>query len=291
MVYVETNDTNPLNAGDYYLPDGKPLMDMVEFFAANIHKRTVNGLIQPTLYFNPELTRLLEPDPADTLNTGYRKYVKGLQDKGIKVLITIIGDHQGIGLATMNSVQTTQFANILAHAVEKYNLDGIGFSDHYADADYFVATSYSEIITKLHALMPSGKLITVNDWGHTASLSDDAKACIDYAYHGYWGTSYYASGLLGKAHWSAMSLNLGSFYNSSWVLQINDNAYRTFEDGFAAICNFNLRRSSETDPIRVFEALADGAYDVTEVVRDGGDRPQDWTFISGGYEITMDDVQ
>lgn len=112
MVYIETNDTNPLNAGDYLLPDGKPLLDMVEFFAANIHKRIVNGTEEPTLYFNPELTRLLEPDPLDPVNTGYRKYVQGLQKKGIKVLITIIGDHQQIGLATMNPKQTTQFARI-----------------------------------------------------------------------------------------------------------------------------------------------------------------------------------
>ena len=43
-IYVETNDVNPLNAGDYKLPDGTPYADIVELFASNIHKRTVNGV-------------------------------------------------------------------------------------------------------------------------------------------------------------------------------------------------------------------------------------------------------
>ena len=72
------------------------------------------------------MTNLLE-------NGGYQTYVKPLQDKGIKVLLTVLGDWQGIGVANMNDTQTTQFAKILAHAVEKYGLDGIGFDDEYAN--------------------------------------------------------------------------------------------------------------------------------------------------------------
>lgn len=31
QVYVETNDVNPLNAGDYYYMDGTPVVNIVEF--------------------------------------------------------------------------------------------------------------------------------------------------------------------------------------------------------------------------------------------------------------------
>lgn len=31
-IYVETNDTNPLNAGDYMLSNGKPFAGIVELF-------------------------------------------------------------------------------------------------------------------------------------------------------------------------------------------------------------------------------------------------------------------
>lgn len=50
VIYVETNDTNPLNAGDYKLSNGEPFAGIVELFASNIHKRTVNGVVEPTLY-------------------------------------------------------------------------------------------------------------------------------------------------------------------------------------------------------------------------------------------------
>lgn len=135
-IYVETNDVNPLNAGDYKLPDGTPYADIVELFASNIHKRTVNGVVEPTLYLNDKMTNLLE-------NDGYLTYVKPLQDMGIKVLLTVLGDWQGIGVANMNDTQTTQFAKILAYAVEKYGLDGIGFDDEYADYSSTNSTSFS----------------------------------------------------------------------------------------------------------------------------------------------------
>lgn len=62
VIYVETNDTNPLNAGDYKLSNGEPFAGIVELFASNIHKRTVNGVVEPTLYLNDKMTNLLEND-------------------------------------------------------------------------------------------------------------------------------------------------------------------------------------------------------------------------------------
>lgn len=303
MVYIETNDVNPLNAGDYYLPDGTPVFDMVEFFASNIHKRIDNGILEPTLYLNPELTRLLEPDPQNPNSTGYKKYVRELQEKGIRVLITVIGDWQGIGLATMNNTQTTQFAQILAHVVEKYELDGIGFSDHYANASSLNLTSYSEIISKLHDLMPSDKLITVNDWGATNTLNTDALACIDYIYHGYWGYNNYITPNLNidRYRWSPISLNIGNVFTKFQCRTLSDKAYFAYEDGYGAICSFNLRTRSDRDPSPVLEAIIAGAYyEQMENIFNGndqflycanGDRPQDWPFIPGGYTITMDEIQ
>lgn len=162
-IYVETNDTNPLNAGDYMLSNGKPFAGIVELFASNIHKRTVNGVVEPTLFLNDKMTNLLE-------NGGAQKYVKGLQDKGIKVVLTVLGDWQGIGVANMNDTQTTKFAKILAHAVEKYGLDGIGFDDEYSNySSSLISGSFGSIITKLRNLMPAGKLITVFQWGNYGS--------------------------------------------------------------------------------------------------------------------------
>ena len=281
-IYVETNDTNPLNAGDYTMSNGKPFAGIVELFASNVRKRTVNGVVEPTLYLNDKMTNLLE-------NNGYLTYVKPLQDKGIKVLLTVLGDHQGIGVASMNSTQTTQFAQILAHAVAKYGLDGIGFDDEYADDGGSTnSTSYSEIILKLHALMPADKLITVFDWGYPSSISTEARACIDYAYHGYFGTSFVGASLVDKTRWSPVSTNLGGATNPS---TLNSLATRTRSQGYGAFMFFNLRRSSQVNPLNMFSATASGLYNGLTVTNANGNRAQDWTFVPAGYEINMDEVQ
>ena len=59
------------------LSDGTAYADIVEFFAANLNKETVNGVVRPTLYLNDKMTNLLE-------NGGAATYVAGLQAKGIK---------------------------------------------------------------------------------------------------------------------------------------------------------------------------------------------------------------
>lgn len=287
-MYVEVNDTNPLNAGDYQLSDGRPLAGIVELFASNIHKETVNGVVRPTLYLNDKLTNVLE-------NGGAAKYVKGLQDKGIKVLLTVLGDWQGIGVANMNATQTTQFAEILAYVVEKYGLDGIGFDDEYSDYPWIGGvnnTSYSEIITKLHALMPADKLITVFYWGNTNRINSAAWACVDYAYPGNFSAYTYQSNPspLTKAQWSPMALNLGNTYDDSDLEQIYNNSARVASEGYGAIMTFNIRRSSDVDPLPVFEMIAAGAYE-DEVTCANGNRPQDWTFVPSGYTITVDDAQ
>lgn len=286
-VYVETNDVNPLNAGDYYFEDtGESFIDIVELFAANIHKDNAGN---PTLYLNDKLTPVLE-------NGGVEKYVRPLQDNyGIKVLLTVLGDWQEIGVANMTNTQADQFAAILAYVVEKYGLDGIGFDDEYADYPWFGSgavnnTSYSRIITTLRSLMPDDKLITVFDWGNTNTINTAAASCIDYAYHGYFGDYRTSSNITGmnKTRWSPVSLNLGENNSTSTV---QDYASRAKNEGYGAMMCFNLRPSSDRDPLPVFQALSDGAYGGRTVACDDGDRSRDAGSVSTGYTISYSDVQ
>lgn len=287
VVYVETNDTNPLNAGDYVLSDGTAFVDIVELFASNLQKRTVDGVIQPVLKLNDKLTRVLEPDPSAPTTTGYHKYVKPLQDKGIKVLLTVLGNWDEISVASMNDTQTTQFAQIVAYVVNRYNLDGVGFDDEYAGYTSTNNTSYSQIIKKVRNLLPN-KIITVFDWGNTDTLDAEALAMIDYAYHGFFGTSFISSGLVDKSRWSPMSLNLGYNYNT-YLSTIYNNALRAKNEGYGALMCFNLRRTSDVNSTNVFITMASAMYGQS-VVCDGGDRPQDWDFISTGLTFTYADV-
>ena len=194
--YIETNDTNPLNAGDYFDENGEPFFDIVELFASNIHKETVNGQVRPTLYLNDKLTPVLE-------GTGVTTYVRPLREVGIKVLLTVLGDWQGVGVANMTDTQAEQFAEILAYAVEKYGLDGIGFDDEYANySGSLVSGSFGNIITKLHAKLPADKLITVFAYGYTNQINSAAGALIDYAYTNftYWNGTPGISGVT-KDRW------------------------------------------------------------------------------------------
>lgn len=277
--YVETNDVNPLNAGDYVLEDGEtPFFDIVELFAANIHKDDAGN---PTLYLNDKLAPVLEDGGVNT-------YVRPLQDKGIKVLLTVLGDWQHIGVANMTSAQTTQFAEILAYAVEKYGLDGIGFDDEYADYYSTNSTSYSEIISKLHALMPSNKIITVFDWGNTHTINSAAAACIDYAYHGYFGSymglEYCDITGMTNERWSASSLNLGNYNSTSTA---SDYASRTMNDGYGAMMFFNLRTRNDRDPLALFDAVSEVIW-LESVSCDNGNRSRDAGSDPDGYTITYD---
>lgn len=277
VCYVETNDVNPLNAGDYWLEEGYTFFDIVELFASNIHKETVNGQVRPTLYLNDKLTNVLENGGVDT-------YVRPLQENGIKVLLTVLGDWQEIGLSNMTNTQADQFATILAYVVEKYGLDGIGFDDEYSGTSETNSTSYTRIITKLHELMPSNKLITVFDWGGTYTIDEtQACPCIDYAYHGYFGSYVGTPGLCTTAKWSPVSLNLGYSYSASTVRIQAENAKN---GGYGAIMCFNLRTRSDNDPLPILQAISDVAYGGQEVSCDDGDRPRTAGSVPSGYTIT-----
>ena len=293
VVYVETNDVNPLNAGDYCM-DGAPFVDIVELFAANIHKETVNGVVRPTLYLNDKLTPVLE-------DGGYLDYVVPLQEKGMKVLLTVLGDWAGLGVANMNATQRQQFAEILAYAVDAYGLDGIGFDDEYANySGSLISGSFGDIIVRLRALLGDDKLITVFQYGNYGSsqISATAGAQIDYAYPNFnsWYSSSSISGVT-TPHWAPYSLNLGYNYGSYYSSYFQNIASSAVSGGYGALMFFNLRRRSDVDPLPVFQYYAAGAYGSTvsmctnvESGVTAGDRPRDAGSVDGGFTITYDDI-
>lgn len=167
---VETNDTDPRNALSYHLGENANdpcLFSIIEFFASNIHK-DANG--DPSIYFNPELAPLL----ADTAT-----YVKPLKDAGVKAVLSVLGDRQGIGVANMTESQADKFTDILTHIVKVYGLDGISFDDEYADYTSTISGSYSRVIKQLRAKLDAKfptehKLIGVDQWGNYAQIDAEA---------------------------------------------------------------------------------------------------------------------
>lgn len=296
MVYVETNDVNPLNALCWEMND-KKFIDILNLFASNIHK-DADGY--PTVYLNDKLTRILEPDPNNPTETGFHKYVEPLQAAGIKVCMTSLGDWQGIGLSNMTPQMADRYADILVYCVDRYGLDGINLDDEYSAAEGTVYNSYSHVIKALHAKLDAKfgvgkKLITVFQWGAYNQIDVTAGGMIDYADHGTFGPNVFisSSSILGVTNdrWMPQAIKLGNSYVPYLLQQITNRSSETASGNYAGIMMFNLRPANDVSPQPVFQAIADGAYN-SATVSNVCETPytQDWTFIPGGFELTKDDV-
>lgn len=285
FVYVETNDVNPLNAMNYYLADDTPFFDYVCFFSSNIHTETVNNVVRPTLYLNPELCPYLcnNGSPVTT-------YTAEIHNNGQEAVLAVLGDWANSGLSTMSDTQAYQLAYILCCVVTQCGFDGILFDDEYSGTNTIVSGSYSGIIDYFKQLCPNKKVF-VFDWGGTSSISSTAAAKINYAHHGYFGyyVPYTYSNIVGMtaARWSPISIELGQTYGTSTLSTFQTWAYNAKQGGYGQIMFYNLRTYAEVDPTPVLNKIATGAGWSTPVVFDGEEHAQ-LDPVTGGCTITYD---
>ncbi len=122
IAYVEVNNHQLANAGCFVnTENGKPFFDMVGIFAANINGADPNA---PRVYFNPQVDAILNKSSQ----------VGQLQAQGIKVLLTLLGNHENSGWACMTNEKAIQtFANEVVDVVQKYHLDGVDIDDEYSN--------------------------------------------------------------------------------------------------------------------------------------------------------------
>lgn len=121
VVYLEVNDCNPLNILEYNLTDGTPFFDAVILFAANINYDSDNDVVY--LNNNPNVQALL--DNSDT-------YLQPLRERGIKVYLGLLGNHDAAGLAQLSGWGAEQWAQSVAEACHQYKLDGVNLDDEYS---------------------------------------------------------------------------------------------------------------------------------------------------------------
>lgn len=122
ICYFEVNDTNPLNALEYLLEDGTPFFDAVVLFAGNINWNAQRGKVY--MHANPNVQALLDD---------HQTYLQPLRQKGIKVLLCILGNHDAAGVAGLSDYGCEQFGYELAQICRDYQLDGIAFDDEYSN--------------------------------------------------------------------------------------------------------------------------------------------------------------
>lgn len=242
-VYIETNDVNPLNAGEYYFCNSSPreeVVDHVILFASNIRGNATSAW----LHHNQNQTHIL--NNVSTL-------VQPLQNKGIKVLLGLLGDHTGVGFANLNSDMIDSFAQQVATCVNTKGLDGVLLDDEYARYDLAPAglptpssSILSSLILKLRELLPTKKIMVFWFGDYMPGISPAAINAIDY-FHPNYGCHSTTSGIP-ASKWSKLTIretNQGGTDNTEQSIRYCSASYGDYGE----VMLFNLRPLGATTNI------------------------------------------
>ncbi len=121
--FFEVNDTNPLNALQWKMTDGRYLVNYLVLFAANINYDREKGEVY--IYTNPQVTYILAHN---------EEVLQPLRKHGIKVILGLLGNHDESGLAQLSDIGAKDFAQKIAAMCYAYNLDGVNFDDEYSNS-------------------------------------------------------------------------------------------------------------------------------------------------------------
>ena len=252
--YIETNDINPLNAGEYYFTGTNPqeqVIDNVILFASNI-RGTANTV---QLYHNDNQTYIL--NNASTL-------IAPLQAKGIKVSLGLLGDHTGVGFCNLSPAMVESFAQQIAACVTKHKLDGVDFDDEYAK--YWMApanlptpstTIFGNLIKRVRQLLP-GKLITVFHFGGYTNFDATTMNAISYMWPNF-GIDQNPPAGLGNGQWARMSIHCTNPIPSTSQIQSCAANY----SGYGAIMMFNFRNTDHSGLMNNFASKVWGGKTVS----------------------------
>jgi len=234
--YIEVNSNSILDVGKYTLAsNGANVFDIGIIFAANINYNTTTQ--QAVLYFNPQVTTTL---------SNYTTTIQPLQNQGIKVLLSILGNHQGAGICNFPSQAAAQaFAQQLANAVTTYGLDGIDFDDEYADygtngTGQPNTSSFVYLVTALRSLMPT-KIISFYDYGPAASELSYGGVTVGSKVNYSWNAIYGSWSVpnvpgLTKSQLGPAAIDIGSTGQST----ANSLATQTVSNGYGVYLTYNL---------------------------------------------------
>ncbi len=186
MAYIEVNSNRVENAECYIDSNQQPFFKMVSIFAANINGSDPN---KPVIYLNPQV--------ASTVSS---TQIQHLHQKGIKVLVTLLGNHQNAGWSCMTNANAAEkFADDVVNFVNQYELDGIDIDDEYSKCEI---NNYSMIMmAKAIKSHPGfkGKLLTkalYNDYNYFKSSYQEHKLS-DYLDYG-WEMTYSNNDFMGR---------------------------------------------------------------------------------------------
>lgn len=261
VCYVEVNNNDIRNVGKYYLASGQQLFDIGIIFAANINYNTATQKAE--LFFNTQVSNVLANKAT---------YIQPLQAKGIKVLLSVLGNHQGAGICNFpTQAAANDFAQQLANAVNTYGLDGIDFDDEYADygangTGQPNAFSFVYLVTALRNLLPN-KIISFYFYGPAASrLSYNGVTVgskVNYSWNAIYGT-YSVPNVPGltSANLGPAAIDIQSTASST----ATSLAQRTKTEGYGIYLTYNL---PNTNVSGYLSGVSNALYGQSTVYNDG----------------------
>lgn len=253
MAVFEVNDRNPLSAMSFTLAgSGKQLFDQVVLFASNINYNAATG--QVYLHHNENVQALL-----DNVN----KYIRPLQERGMKVILGILGNHDMSGISTLSALGSKDFAQSVKQTIEGYGLDGVFLDDEYTDYNaaasttnpLFAPQSYensSRLAYDIKQAMPDKLVISYKYSGLYKGVAIDGHQpgeFFDYVVNDYWDTANPVDtypGLrqnqAGTGSWNCSDWSQCIPANGAWTQRFSLEGMRT--EGYGIMMVYNLN----TDP-------------------------------------------
>lgn len=274
---MEVNDTNPLNNLSFTLKkSGKYLIDAVILFSANINYDSKSGRVY--VYCNPNVQHLLD---------NREKYLKPLQDRGMKVILGILGNHDRAAIDNLADETARLFAQECKGLIDAYNLDGVFLDDEYsatispAPAGFVEPSrdAASRLCYELDRAMPD-KLVVVYVLGGTYKLNPvDGKQpgeYIDYGLHDYGQHNDLESHYPGLPK-SGMGMYSQEFARAHWAEYSELRSMR--DNGYGAHMIFamdpNRGNTNVQRQLNALQNCASAFYD-DDMVFDGIKYPKDW---------------
>jgi Glycosyl hydrolases family 18 len=252
--YVEVNSNSFHNPGCFtYGSPAKQVFGFAVIFAANINDSS-NG--QAELYFNPQV--------YSTLLSGNVAY---LQSLGIKVLLSVLGNHEGAGWSCFTSYnQADSFAIQCENAVTKYGLNGIDIDDEYSTC----TTNTSSLVLAVSALrsrLGTAKYITkalFDDIQYFSATYNGKTAgqILDYGWEMTYGDTDYSGRMTpyvnaGMAKTKLLvGLDIGGTDETTAAKFVKKN-------GYAGVMTYNISTTSQTNLSDITTVLFGSATNVT----------------------------
>jgi len=204
MSYVEVNSNEISIIGNYIRTDNmKPFFQMTSIFAANINGDDPN---KPYIYFNENVSNLLHNEYDQ---------IRVLKLKGVKVLITLLGNHQNAGWSCMTDDKAIKlFAKEIVDMIIRYDLDGLDIDDEYStcEPNLFSIEKITKSIKEDQRFV--GKLLTKALWNDSfAFVNGNLSKYLDYG----WEMSYQSGDFSGRlSFYENYGMTKKKLYLGSW---------------------------------------------------------------------------